>query len=497
MSNNCKNDSIQAMLVPYADGVLKNAGNRQTVEDHLKQCAECRQRLELIRKTLTSMETLAVSGYKPPMEPHLAPDLLFAFALERSRMNAQDLEKVKKHLRACLYCQNEIKALKAIDEDYQKRIITVGTSDVFRALKRSHEVSSSGSFECEAPTVPTVAPNPGFWDYWHQISLRINFPRAVAAGVVGLLLLYALSQTMCSDTTNSNTLENLADKTADAIATLPSPGASAISVTISLDAPEQNERLCYLLKQNGVPFEDIGGKVRIPADYAVKAQQIWAEAVERSHPEGSASDTEVSADAQPEVTYQEIVSEPVSAAAAQDAAVSDSWNSEAQQASSVADTAASVAEPSYSEPAAEKNVATADVAEPQVRRPVESAPKAILRPLHGKSEQKAVTSSAGVKEVYVPKSSASRPQPKPEIVAPTAAPVVSADAATEKEVSANDVPALPQIVRVGGAQPLQHSTGSSDAAETQAITPTPRSVYEGNSEDDGGESVVGSWSNET
>lgn len=497
MFDSCQNENVQAMLVPYVERVLA-AANRAEVEEHLSQCAECRQRVELIRETLKAMSVLAREGYRPSLGRHPSSGLLFSYALERGLLSKAEIQHIQKHLSGCAACKSEVEALIDIDNGYQERIITVGTNDLVPALKRSRSASSSSSFECDAPVVPCATAKPNFWDYWHQISYRINLPRAAAVGVVAMVLIYALSMTMCSDSEGSSPLEDIADKTADAISTLPSPSVSSISVILSVEEG-QTEQLRYLLRSNDIPFEDTDGRIRVPADYASKAQQLWAEAVERSQtvPAESAPVYEIVHDsaspAENGDDYSSVASENVNA---------EPVLAETQQTPSEAPAVTeAVSEPAYTEPEPSSQSLSAAKAqpapepEPVQQRPSESAPKPILRPLHQNvpkvhQVRQAVTSSASSTQVAVPKSSANRPAPKPAIVTPTAAPVASSSDNVEKEVSTNDAPVRPQVVRMG----TQPSLGSAETDDSQVVTPTPRSVYEGSGSD--GNSAIGSWSND-
>ena len=496
MFDSCHNDNVQAMLAPYVERVLA-AANRVEVEEHLKGCAECRQRVELIRDTLKAISVLAHEGYRPSLERHPSPGLLFSYALERSSLPITDIQSVQKHLCCCASCKSEVEALLDIDKSYQERVITVGTSDLVPALKSSRSSSSSGSFECVAPVIPKSVSTPNFWDYWHQISCRVNMSRAIAAGVVGLVLVYALSLTMCGDgSEGGSALEDIAGKTAGAISTLPSPNASSISVILSVE-DGQTEQLRYLLSSSDIPFEDADGKVRVPAEYASKAQQLWAEAVERSQ-NTAAADTVY--EAAPEVGYQETYGGSTGNTE-QEAAYSQASENAPQQSWENSPAAAAVSEPVYAEPEPEQVSAAASYSKPEpagdapVQRPSDSAPKPILRPLHQNvpkvhEVRQAVTSGAAGKQTAVPQNSANRPAPKPAIVTPTSAPVVSANDAVSNEVSVNDNPVMPQVVRMG-SQPAVNSVETED---TQIVTPTPRSVYEGSGADDN--SAIGSWSND-
>lgn len=500
MFDSCQNDNVQAMLVPYVERVLA-AANRAEVEEHLNQCEECRKRVELIRETLKAMSVLAREGYRPLLERHPSAGLLFSYAAERSLLSKAEIQNVQKHLSSCPSCKAEVEALIDIEAGYQERIITVGTSDLVPALKRSHSASSSGSFECDAPVVPlpSVNPKPSFWDYWHQLSHRVNLPRAAAVGVVGLVLIYALSMTMCSsEGPKSSPLEDIADKAADAISTLPSPSAASISIILSVEEG-QTDRLRYLLSSNDIPFEDIDGKVRVPAEYASKAQQLWAEAVERSQAV-AAADSPAYETVQDNYA-QDSGSEAAPASSAEPAYETASAYEPEQVQSEAPSVSAAAAEPVYAEPEPVGSAMTAVNSqpapdpEPQVQRPSESAPKPILRPLHQNvpkvhQVRQAVTSSASNVKVTAPQNSANRPAPKPAIVTPTAAPAVRASEPAEKEVSANDAPVRPQVVRMGS----QPSLGSSEADDSQVVTPTPRSVYEGSGSEDN--SAIGSWSND-
>ena len=53
MSNNC--DMIKDLLPLYADDVCSDE-SRKTVEEHIKECADCRTELEKLRKSCRDLE---------------------------------------------------------------------------------------------------------------------------------------------------------------------------------------------------------------------------------------------------------------------------------------------------------------------------------------------------------------------------------------------------------------------------------------------------------
>lgn len=491
MFDSCRDDNVHAMLVPYVEQVLA-AGNRAQVEEHLKNCEECRYCVSVIRETLKAISVLAGEGYQPSLERHPEAAVLFAYALEQRFMPQSAINVIAQHLEHCPRCQAEVEALRQIEADYQERVITVGTSDLRPALKQSQvhsdssAPSSSGSIECDVSAVQANAPRPTWTDYFHQYSHRLNLPRIVAVIVVVLVLVYALSASWRNSDSPADSLGDVADKTADAIATLPSPSASSITVVLSVEEG-QHDQLCYILERNNIPYEDIDGKVRVSAENATKAQQLWIEAVKRSQDETTGGVLEESADNPVAVdavetednttnTYESTVGDTSASSTVDEAVQSDDSSSATPDATS------------YSAPVQAPDLTINE-------RPAPSSPKPILRPLHQSySAPKSTyvapahkTSSAAPTRTSTPK--ASHPQPKPAIVTPSAAPVASASSAVEREVS-SDAPVRPNVVRMGS----QPAVGSGDSGEVQAVTPTPRSVYEDNGSDSN--SALGSWSND-
>ena len=502
MFDSCRNENVHAMLVPYVEQVLA-AGNRAQVEEHLKSCEECRHCVSVIRETLKAISVLAGEGYQPSLERHPEAAVLFAYALEQRFMPQAAIQAIARHLENCPSCQAEIDALRQIEADYQERVITVGTSDLRPALKRSQtpsgslHPSSSGSIECSAPAVKGNLPHSTWTDYVHHYSHRLNLPRLIAAVVVILVLVYALSASWRNGDSPADSLGDVADKTADAIATLPSPSASSITVVLSVEEG-QHDQLCYILQRNNIPFEDIDGKVRVSAENATKAQQLWIEAVERSQAEATGGVIEESQD-----SYVDTGS-PENSETAAESESSDSYSDYSSSAPSEAvqsddSYSAAPAETSYAAPPADTGY-SAPVQAPDLsvnERPAPSSPKPILRPLHQSSSTpkspayvapaRSTTTSSSARR-STPK--ASHPQPKPAIVMPTAtAPAASASSAVEREVS-SDAPVRPNVVRMGS----QPSVGSSEASDDMVVTPTPRSVYEDNGADNS--TALGSWSND-
>ncbi len=498
MFDKCENENIQVMLVPYVEKVLA-PNNRKEVELHLRECSSCRNRVNIIRETLRAMGDLVRSGYKPSLASHPLPAKLFSFALEKRSLSSEELAALHKHVAGCPICHAEVQALLKADKEYQSRVITLGTSNLVPALKRSRASSVSVSSESSSEAVPAVASvamarqTPNWSEYLEQLSHRLNLRRLAIAGGIILVIGYAISFAWCS---NDEEKKPSATPSTAITESLPSPSASSISYVLAVDEG-QEEALCELLANNKIPFENVDGKIRVPAEYVPKAQQAWIQAVEEAQANRQVQEYEEplrdSASVPEDATA---VSEPAPESVA-DSSEPAPVNYEEQPAyeapAYTAEEPASSASDSSSE-VSYSTSAPAPVSEPENtwdERPPQTA-KPILKPLNQPSapiRNSTASSSSAASSTAV--SSASRPQPKPAIVTPSAPPAVVPVNPVPVEVSSNDGGNVqPHVVRMG-AQPAVTTVENEEA---QVVRPTPRSVYEESGAEES--SGLSSWSNE-
>jgi len=106
---------------PTMDGIISDFGSEMTeadqraIHEHLEHCEQCRaqfNRMARIVRLLSHLKPL-----EPEPELHVSDLELAAFA--HARFNAEDGDRIARHLASCQHCRQELTAVRLALDDYQ------------------------------------------------------------------------------------------------------------------------------------------------------------------------------------------------------------------------------------------------------------------------------------------------------------------------------------------------------------------------------------------
>ena len=192
---NCHNEYIRAMLVPYAERSLAKS-NCAEVEAHLAECPLCKEDVRALRELMRPLNELSKGGYKPLFDGHLSHEQLFKYAMHYSSQTPEEARRIRLHLLLCRACREELELIKQVDRDFRE--LNVGDSlkwtlpPVLRNLVAPHKRLEAAA---EADSTPVGL---SWEERLQDVSQKLNLRLAVIICLVVLVIVGGLLFMMCS-----------------------------------------------------------------------------------------------------------------------------------------------------------------------------------------------------------------------------------------------------------------------------------------------------------